>query len=187
LIALSAAARGSSRLPETQRPLPAIQSVTELEEVADFPPDYDEPEIPESEAEVVVSLVSTPEPLNESQRQVVEFWRAWRSQAVEALPEFLREKTEHRASIEETYQMALRNVGIGEGADVEFLDVSIISRPPVGGYDIGGIGFTDIDDPGYDLRAETFHTLLTMDPYSRTSPEWSREFLFKQSGGKATN
>ncbi len=69
----------------------------------------------------------------------------------------------------------------------------IINRPPVGGYDIGGVGFTDIDEhadspagppgsevgPGfvtresarletYDLRAQTFHTLLRFDPLTRT-------------------
>ena len=115
LIAVSAAARGSSKLPETQRPLPPIPSVTELEVVADLPSDYDASESPGSEAEFVVSLVSTPETLNESQRQVVEFWRAWRSQAVEALPEHLRKDSEHRKGIDETYRAAIANIGGVEG------------------------------------------------------------------------
>jgi tetratricopeptide (TPR) repeat protein len=92
----------------------------------------------------------------------------------------------------------------------DFLDdlgVDIINRPPVGGYDIGGIGFTDIDEradnppgapgsevgPGfvtresarlevYDLRAQTFHTLLRFDPLTRTGIDPMSNKLFNQGG-----
>jgi hypothetical protein len=92
----------------------------------------------------------------------------------------------------------------------DFLDdfnAEIINRPPVGGYDIGGVGFTDIDEradaapgapgsevgPGfvtresarletYDLRAQTFHTLLQFDPYSRTAIDPMSNKLYNQGG-----
>ena len=92
----------------------------------------------------------------------------------------------------------------------DFLDdlgVDIINRPPVGGYDIGGVGFTDIDEradnppgapgsevgPGfvtresarlevYDLRAQTFHTLLRFDPLTRTGIDPMSNKLFNQGG-----
>ncbi len=92
----------------------------------------------------------------------------------------------------------------------DFLDdlgVDIINRPPVGGYDIGGVGFTDIDEhadsapgapgsevgPGfvtresarletYDLRAQTFHTLMRFDPQSRTGIDPLSNKLFNQGG-----
>jgi tetratricopeptide (TPR) repeat protein len=87
------------------------------------------------------------------------------------------------------------------------LNVDIINRPPVGGYDIGGVGFTDIDEradsapgapgsevgPGfvtresarletYDLRAQTFHTLLRFDPLTRTGIDPMSNKLFNQGG-----
>ncbi|HTF57487.1 MAG TPA: tetratricopeptide repeat protein [Planctomycetota bacterium] len=92
----------------------------------------------------------------------------------------------------------------------DFLDdlgVDIINRPPVGGYDITGVGFTDIDEradsapgapgsevgPGfvtresarletYDLRAQTFHTLLRFDPQSRSAIDPMSNKLFNQGG-----
>src|SRR5688572_5978130 len=92
----------------------------------------------------------------------------------------------------------------------DFLDdvgVDIINRPPVGGYDIGGVGFTDIDEradaapgapgsevgPGfvtresarletYDLRAQTFHTLMRFDPQGRTGIDPLSNKLFNQGG-----
>ncbi|MBI2932470.1 MAG: hypothetical protein HYY16_12530 [Planctomycetes bacterium] len=78
----------------------------------------------------------------------------------------------------------------------DFLDdvgADIINRPPIGGYDIPGVGITDVDEladappgvpgsevgPGfvtnesarnewYDLRAQTFHTLLSFSPLTGT-------------------
>ena len=92
----------------------------------------------------------------------------------------------------------------------DFLDdlgVDIINRPPVGGYDITGVGFTDIDEradsapgapgsevgPGfvtresarletYDLRAQTFHTLLRFDPQSRAAIDPMSNRMFNQGG-----
>ncbi|HEY3227479.1 MAG TPA: tetratricopeptide repeat protein [Planctomycetota bacterium] len=92
----------------------------------------------------------------------------------------------------------------------DFLDdlgVDIINRPPVGGYDITGVGFTDIDEradsapgapgsevgPGfvtresarletYDLRAQTFHTLLRFDPLTRAALDPMSNKLFNQGG-----
>ncbi|MBI4563676.1 MAG: hypothetical protein HY716_03155 [Planctomycetes bacterium] len=77
--------------------------------------------------------------------------------------------------------------------------VDIINRPPVGGYDIGGAGFTDIDEratsevgPGfvtresarlevYDLRAQTFHTLIRSDAGAGIVDPMSNR-LFNQGG-----
>lgn len=92
----------------------------------------------------------------------------------------------------------------------DFLDdvgVDIINRPPAGGYDITGVGFSDIDEhadapagppgsevgPGfvtrenarletYDLRAQTFHTLLRFDPLTRTGIDPMSNRLINQGG-----
>ncbi len=85
--------------------------------------------------------------------------------------------------------------------------VDIINRPPVGGYDIPGVGLTDVDEfadsppgvpgseigPGfvtnesarlesYDLRAQTFHTLLRFDPLTQTGIDPLSNRLINQGG-----
>ena len=99
-------------------------------------------------------------------------WEQWREQAIASLPEDLREGSVHRQAIEVFY---LRNVGVLEESESlingglaqteDVTDYSIISRPPIGGYDIGGVGFTDIDE-----RADSLPSYVT--------PESARSLVY---------
>ena len=94
------------------------------------------------------SLIACPKE-DDPHGPLVRTWIDWRRQALAALPESLRHDSDHRKAIDATYQQALRGFLTEEVAasyDPEEMDTSIISRPPVGGYDIGGVGFTDIDE-----------------------------------------
>ena len=90
-------------------------------------------------------------------------WAEWKERAILALPEDLRHDSDQRRAIDWLYLSAAPE-------SLDELSVDLISRPPIGGYDIGGVGFTDIDEradslPGYvtpesarslvyDLRAQ---------------------------------
>ena len=78
----------------------------------------------------------------------VQTWIAWRRQAIDALPESLRNDSDHQRAIDETYRQAIRGFlseAVAVSYDPEELEI-IIGRPPVGGYDISAVGFTDIDE-----------------------------------------
>jgi len=86
-------------------------------------------------------------------------WDQWKAQAIAALPEELRSDSDHRRAIDELYLQAV-------GQFLDEISVDIINRPPVGEYDIGGVGFTDIDErtkdfPGFvtreQARNEVYH------------------------------
>ena len=84
----------------------------------------------------------------------------------------------------------------------DFLDdvgVDIINRPPAAGFDVPGTGLTDIDEPtgelgpgfvtnesarleSYDLRAQTFHTLMKFDPLTGIGIDPLSNRLFNQGG-----
>ena len=66
-------------------------------------------------------------------------WDSWRSQTIAALPAELRANSDYRQAIDAYYFSSI-------GAAEDEFTVDIISRPPIGGYDIGGVSFTDIDD-----------------------------------------
>src|SRR5688572_23636977 len=79
---------------------------------------------------------------------LVEPWIDWRRQALAALPESLRNDSDYQRAIDDTYRRAIRGFQSEEAAasyDPETF-VDIINRPPIGGYDIEGVGFTDIDE-----------------------------------------
>jgi len=76
-------------------------------------------------------------------------WAEWKERAILALPEDLRHDSDQRRAIDWLYLSAVPE-SLDEGG------VDIISRPPIGGYDIGGVGFTDIDE-----RAEVGSHFLT--------------------------
>jgi hypothetical protein len=131
--------------------------------------------------------------LAEAQRSLLKTWIAWRRSSIDALPKDLQEESDHRRAIDEQFRVAIRGFLSEELAvslDPGELDIDIINRPPVGGYDISGVGFTDIDEleedfsdteagssfvtresarlETYNLREETFHTLIRMDPLTRS-------------------
>ena len=97
-------------------------------------------------------------------RPLVQTWIDWRRRALDALPPSLRDDSDHQRAIDETYRRAIRGFLSEEVAvtyDPEGLD--IISRPPVGGYDIGGVGFTDIDETSEE-PASASSALLSASP-----------------------
>ena len=83
---------------------------------------------------------------NASRKQA---WADWKERAILELPEDLRHHSDLRRAIDWLYFSAVPD-------SFDEFAVDIISRPPIGGYDIGGVGFTDIDE-----RAEVGSHFLT--------------------------
>jgi hypothetical protein len=130
--------------------------------------------------------------LTDAQWSLLRTWMAWRRDSIDALPKDLQGDSDHRRAIDEQFRVAIRGFLSEELAvslDPGELVIDNINRPPVGGH-LGGVGFTDIDEleedfsdteagsgfvtrqsarlETHNLREETFHTLMRMDPLTRS-------------------
>jgi hypothetical protein len=128
LIILSAAVRSAKGPPVRVAPkLVAIQVESPPAEILagdeDLPTEETPPleefaiveSVPDSQGALLSDmLVFDSVPEDDPRRLVTESWDSWREQAIAALPEHLREDSEHRKGIDETYRAAIANLGGAE-------------------------------------------------------------------------
>ena len=107
-------------------PEPPEFVVPDLEIAIEAPP------VPEGETGTMATLIND--------APAMTTWEQWKSQAIAALPEHLREGSDYRRAIDEYYSQAAE-----EAFHLRYIRIDF-NRPPVGGYDIGEVGFTDIDE-----------------------------------------
>jgi len=142
LLFLSSAALGvRGAVRGIAEPFEGIERLTS----ADSAPDPEPQEFVVPDLEIAIEAPPVPEgasgtmaPLINDAQETTS-WDQWKSQAIAALPEELRKESDYRRAIDDLYRRAV-------GDSLDDFSVDIINRPPVGGYDIGEVGFTDIDE-----------------------------------------